>query len=81
MTPANRATLLNLEIGSVVQIQFTPNNLPPAISKYAQVIGMGHNADFMGHHRMSIKFQTLDVATFILDSAVFGLLDLNILGY
>ena len=81
MSLANRSTLLNLEIGSVALIQFTPNKLPPTISKYAQVIGMGHNADFMGNHRMSIKFQTLDVGTFVLDSTVFGLLDLNILSY
>jgi hypothetical protein len=81
MSVANRATLLALDIGSVVQIQFTPNNLPPAISKYAQVIGVGHSADFGNRHIMSLKFQTLDVATFILDDAVFGLLDLDILGY
>jgi len=81
LSVANRATLLNLEIGSVVRIQFTPNKLPPAISKYAQVIGVSHSADFNGRHVMSLKFQTLDVATFILDDAVFGLLDLDILGY
>lgn len=81
MSPANRATLLNLEIGSITAIKFTPNNLPPAISKYAQVIGMGHSADYLGRHNMWIKFQTLDVGSFVLDSAVFGLLDLNILSY
>jgi hypothetical protein len=81
LSVANRATLLNLEIGSVVRIQFTPNQLPPAISKYAQVIGVSHSADFGNRHVMSLKFQTLDVATFILNDAVFGLLDLDILGY
>ena len=81
MTPANRATLLNLEIGSVVKIIFTPNKLPPAISKYAQVIGMLHNTDVHGNHTMSLRFQTLDVGTFVLNDVVFGLLDLNLLGY
>ena len=81
MTPTNRTTLLNLEIGSVVRVQFTPNRMPPAISKYAQVIGVSHSASFDGHHIMSLKFQTLDIATFVLSDTVFGLLDLNILSY
>jgi hypothetical protein len=81
MTPTNRTTLLNLEIGSVVRVQFTPNRMPPAISKYAQVIGVSHSASYDGHHIMSLKFQTLDIATFVLSDTVFGLLDLNILSY
>ena len=81
MSPANRATLLSLEIGSLVNIQFTPNNLPPAISKYAQVIGVMHDAVYNGSHIMSLKFQTIDLASFVLDSPAFGLLDLNILSY
>jgi hypothetical protein len=81
MSAANRAKLLNLEIGDVVQIKFTPGNVPPAISKYAQVIGSAHSSDVHGNHTMSLKFQTLDVATFVLNDTVFGLLDLNLLAY
>jgi hypothetical protein len=81
MSPSNRATLLNLEIGSVVTIKFTPAGVPPTISKYAAVIGINHSSVYTGNHTMSVKFQTLDVATFVLDSAVFGLLDLNLLAF
>jgi hypothetical protein len=81
MSAVNRATLLSLDVGSVVTIKFTPAGIPPVISKYAAVIGISHSAVYTGNHIMSVKFQTLDVATFVLDSAVFGLLDLNLLAF
>jgi hypothetical protein len=81
LSAANRTTLLNLDIGSIVKIKFTPANVPPAISKYAQVIGVAHSGVYTGNHTMSLKFQTLDVGTFVLDDAVFGLLDLNLLAF
>ena len=81
MSVADRSTLLNLEIGSMVKIVFTPNNIPPSITKYAQVIGIDHDAAVEGHHIMSIKFQTTDIASFVLNDTVFGLLDLNTLSY
>ena len=81
MSVSNRQTLLALEIGSIVKIQFTPNKIPPAISKYAQVIGVMHESDFHGNHTMSLKFQTLDTVNFVLNDPAFGLLDLNILSF
>jgi hypothetical protein len=81
MNATNRAKMLNLDIGSIAQIRFTPNKVPPTIVKYAQVIGVNHSASPDGHHIMSVKFQTLDVGVFVLDDQVFGLLDLDLLGY
>ena len=81
MNATNRATLLNLDIGSLVQIAFKPNNIAPAINKYAQVIGVKHETDYSTKHIMSLLFQTIDIAVFVLDSPVFGLLDSNILSY
>lgn len=81
LPPDQRATLLNLEIGKVVKIKFTPNSLPPAIIKYAQVIGMGHEADVRGNHTMFLRFQTMESGTFLLDDEVLGLLDFNLLSY
>lgn len=66
--------LLNLEIGDVVQIKFTPNEIPPAISKYAEIIRIDHSVD-LNNHILSLGFSTLDFALFVLDDAEFGKLD------
>jgi hypothetical protein len=80
LSTANQATLLGLEIGSVCKIVFTPNGIAPSIVKYAEVLGLNHTATTESH-RMTVKFQTLDTTSFILDDLQFGLLDLNNLGY
>jgi hypothetical protein len=80
LSTANQTTLLGLEIGSVCKIVFTPNGITPSIVKYAEVLGLNHTATAESH-RMTVKFQTLDTTSFILDDLQFGLLDLNNLGY
>jgi hypothetical protein len=79
LTSAQQTTLLNLEIGQVCNIVFTPNGIAPAINKMAEVLGISHIVD-AEVHRMVLNFQTLDLGLFILDDARFGLLDLNSLG-
>jgi hypothetical protein len=81
MSPSNRATLLNMEIGRICLIKFTPNRTPPTIGKYAQVIGMDHDTSVDGHHILSLKFQTTDVGMFILNDVTFGLIEYSVLGY
>lgn len=66
--------LLNLELGDVVEIRFTPNEIPPAISKYAEIIRIEHSVD-LNNHILSFGFSTLDFALLVLDDAQFGKLD------
>jgi hypothetical protein len=66
--------LLNLELGDVVEIKFTPNGIAPAISKYAEIIRIDHAID-LSNHLLSLGFSTLDFALFVLDDAQFGKLD------
>ncbi len=73
-TPSQQADLLGLELGDVVQIKFTPNNISPAIEKYAEIISLNNNVDST-NHVMTIGFSTLDFALLVLDDAVFGKLD------
>jgi len=40
LTTGQQEDLLALEIGDVVQIKFTPNQIPPAINKYAEIISV-----------------------------------------
>lgn len=73
-TPAQQAELLGLEIGDVVEIKFTPNNIAPSIDKYAEVISINNTVDAT-NHIMTLGFATLDFALLVLDDAVFGKLD------
>jgi hypothetical protein len=74
LTLQQQADLLALELGDVVQIKFTPNQLPPAINKYAEIISVNHSID-LDNHILTLGFATLDFALFVLDDAQFGKLD------
>lgn len=71
--------VLNLEIGSVCEIKFTPNGIAPAIVKYAEVIAIGHSTD-VRKHSITLGFSTLDYIGLILDDSVFGKLDTATVG-
>lgn len=74
LTNQQQTDLLNLELGDVVEIRFTPNEIPPSISKYAQIIRIDHSVD-LNNHVITFGFATLDFALFVLDDAQFGKLD------
>ncbi len=74
LTTGQQTELLDLELGDVVSIKFTPNGIAPAIEKFAEVIRIDHSVD-LENHVMSLGFATLDFALFVLDDAQFGKLD------
>lgn len=74
LSTQQQSDLLNLELGDVVEIRFTPNEIPPAISKYAEIIRIEHSVD-LNNHILSFGFSTLDFALLVLDDAQFGKLD------
>jgi hypothetical protein len=79
ISTAEANQILGIEIGQLCGIKFTPNNIPPAIEKYAEVIAISHAAD-VNRHQVTLGFSTLDYVSFILDDVVFGRLDIAILG-
>jgi hypothetical protein len=78
-TVTEQSTLLKLEIGDKCQIVYTPANVPPALTKFAQIIGIDHNAD-PNQHIVTFHFKTLDYNLLLLDDTVYGLLDSYYLG-
>ena len=78
-TVTEQSTLLKLEIGDKCQIIYTPANVPPALTKFAQIIGIDHNAD-PNQHIVTFHFKTLDYNLLLLDDTVYGLLDSYYLG-
>jgi hypothetical protein len=79
ITTAEANQVLDLEIGSVCNIKFTPNGIAPAIQKYAEVISISHSAD-VRKHSVTLGFSTLDYIGLILNDAVFGKLDTATVG-
>jgi hypothetical protein len=72
--------ILDLEIGDIVQVRFTPSNIPPAIEQYVRVIGISH--DWQNNEkRINLALERLDFSLFVLDNAVVGILDEDRLTY
>lgn len=71
---AGKNAVLKLDIGDVVQVQFTPNGIPPAIIRFVEIIRSDHFISF-DEHVMTFAFKSLETAPFILDDGIFGRLD------
>lgn len=72
---ADLLAVLNLELGDFVQVTFTPSNVPPAITRYAQIIRMTQNSDVSGEQIVTFGLDTLNFTYLVLDDLVFGRLD------
>ena len=72
-------SLLALELTDQVVIKFTPNRIGSQIVKYGQITGIEHRVGIFVHE-LTFRFRTLEYAEFVLDDAVFGLLDTGQLG-
>lgn len=73
-TSEQQADILNLELGDVVAIKFTPNGIAPAIEKFAEVIMIDHAIESV-QHVVTLGFATREFSLLILDDAEFGKLD------
>lgn len=71
----DQASILGLELGDVVKVTFTPNNIPPAIVRFCEVIKLDHEVQVDGQHHITFAFQTIDSIALILDDEVLGRLD------
>ena len=74
LSDLNKANVLGLELGDVVKFVFTPNNIPPAITKYLRVINIEHSVTTSTHY-ITFGFKEITYAPLVLDDAVFGILD------
>lgn len=80
LSVTDQNTILNLDIGSVCRIKFTPNKVGSPVDKYAEIIAIQHKIG-LDNHRVVFGFQTLDFAYLVLDDSAVGLLDYNSLGW
>jgi hypothetical protein len=81
LTPTQREQVLGLELGDFVSVKFTPNNVPPAIERTAEVIRIGQNVTPTSH-RITLGLASTEYNFFRLSDLVFGRLSTgNALGY
>jgi hypothetical protein len=74
LTESQQNEVLDLEIGNVVQVKFTPSGIPPAIEQYCRVIGISHDWS-NNEKRINLSLERLDFSLFILNDPVLGILD------
>ena len=72
--------VLQLEIGDLVQIKFTPNGVGSAIEKYAFVSSLDNDIT-VDDHRIRIGVSSLDFLGLVLDDVALGILDSNVLAF
>jgi hypothetical protein len=67
-------TILSRDLTDVIEVRFTPNKVGNEIQKLGSIIGIEHQIN-PASHRITFNLDTLDFAPFVLDDAVFGVLD------
>jgi hypothetical protein len=76
----DRETVLDLELGDVILLKFTPNGIGDPILQYGQVIRLSSSITTT-RHDVVVGVTSLDWNFLVLDDAVFGILDTNHLGF
>jgi hypothetical protein len=80
LSESQQNEVLDLEIGDVVQVKFTPSGIPPAIEQFVRVIGISHDWS-NNEKRINLALERLDFSLFILDDPTFGELDSDRLSF
>ena len=81
LTEDQQSQVLALELSDIVRVKFTPNNIPPAIDRYAEIIGISHSATPVSH-KVTFNLASTEYYFFTLSDLVFGRLSSgNSLGY
>lgn len=71
LTEAQRAQVLDLDMGVICTVIFTPNGIPPVISKVAKLIGISHTVS-TSSHKVTLNFAASATGFFTLGDSVFG---------
>jgi hypothetical protein len=71
LTTGQKASMYSLDMGSVIQVKFTPNNIGSPIVRYGLVISIGHDIS-PDDHIMTIGVGSLQTSLFVIGDPVFG---------
>ena len=76
VSATHKASCLALEIGDIISITFTPNDIGDPIEQFGQIIRIAHNIQTT-RHDVSFSVASLDWTFLVLDDEVFGTLNEN----
>lgn len=81
LNSSQRESMIGLELGDYVEVKFTPNDIPPAIQRFGQVIST--NSTFTPDREViQIGLQSVQGALVVLDEEAFGKLNSgSVLGF
>jgi hypothetical protein len=68
---SQKASMFGLDMGSVIQVKFTPNGIGPAIERYGIVIAINHQVS-ADDHIMTVGVGSLQTSLFVIGDPVFG---------
>lgn len=80
LTASQVDEVLALELGDLVQVVYTPSGIGDAIDQFVRLDQIEHTID-PAQHRIKFSFSRGEDPALVLDSAIFGILDTNTLGY
>jgi hypothetical protein len=80
LTPAQVDQVLALELGALVRVLYTPSGIGDPIDQFVRLDQIEHNIT-AEQHRVRLSFSQGEPPALVLDSATFGLLDVNTLGF
>lgn len=76
LSSTNQNTLMNLELGDVVKVIYTPNGIAPAIERWCKVIRQDITYNYANSEtELALGFSTLTDTPLVLDDPQFGKLD------
>jgi hypothetical protein len=71
LTSGQRSSMYALDMGSVIQVKFTPNGIGPVIERYGLVISIGHDIS-PDDHVMTVGVGSLQTSLFVIGDPEFG---------
>jgi len=80
LTTTQLNEVLALELGDLVTVKYTPSGIGDTIDQYVRLDAIEH-AIGPADHRLRLDFSRAEGLALVLDSADFGILDTNTLGY
>lgn len=80
LNDAQTAEVLALDLGALVQVVYTPSGIGDPIDQFVRLDSIEHNID-AAQHRVRLSFSQGEPPALVLDSATFGILDTNTLGF
>jgi len=77
---AQRESLMGVELGDIVQVRFTPSNIPPEVVRAGRIISI-KQSHVPNDSKIVIGLQSVQGTPFILSSELFGIIGTGTLGY